>query len=284
MFLQAYFIIEVTAYSLLVAELLSHTLFFLDDEALQVASCVTEYLLTFCDQARLRHFLSQLSPEQKGLKGRLSADVHISRRLCPPGFGTAVLGKSVKSAEQALARLSRVTKPGDKTVISGLLPFVRYGSPSTRAAAVRAVCKLSSRGDREVLDAVLGQLCDPSAGCSLDAVLDGLRHLAIPSDPYITSRVYALLEHKATRIRSSALKALPVLVKRGDEQAIRLILAQVEDKESEIREVAMQALGIVADDGHEQALTRLISGLRDESIYVRSAACEAINNIALTCP
>jgi len=272
-----------------------HTLLFLDDPSLVAASCSTNVLQAACDQARLNLFLSQLNLEARALSRRLSADVHIVRRLCPPDVEYR---KPMKAVPHVLTRLSSRAEVGDRVVISSILPWIEHGDLVTRTAAIKAISMVAPRGDHRVTQAILGRLRDPVVGGSaMQAAADALQQITEPGDPDIIARIRKLLDDPAPKIRYAALLALPSVVCKGDVGAIRMTLARADDKDDEIREVAMRSLGKLVLGAHEddeirevmmrslgkialetnqEAMTRIIGGLRDKSIHVRKAAMECL--------
>lgn len=263
--------------SLLTSDWIWHSLVFLDEQDLATVSRLNSDLPAQCDQALLKLFLAQLNLEARVLSKRLSADIHIIRRLCPPDLDLCRPRRNGKGVQQLLTRLGNRAQVGDRLVISGMLLWIEHGDSGTRGAAIRAISKVAQRGDPRVTRAVLGRLRDPVLrGSAMEAAVEALQHVAICDDADIVSHIVAMLEERAVKTRYAALWALPSVVCKGDMRAIDIVLARADDEDEDIREIAIKSLGKLVNESHEKAITRIIGGLQDKSGHVRKAAMESL--------
>jgi len=248
---------------------------YLDDDSLSSVGHIRYDFQLQCDKARLRLFFLQLDIQSRSLSRCLTARVHLARPLRPDGFfPTTELRKKVP---QLLKRLSQMAQPGDRMVVSGILPWMEHGDLCARAAAVRAVCKVGQKGDHVVLHAVLGRLRDPVLrGSAMAAAVEAISHLADREDPDVIAHIGKMIADPTPRVRYAGLWVLPSMIAKGDRYGIRTVLGCMDDKDDDVREIAMKSLGKLVLDTNHEAITRIIGGLQDKSIYVRKAAMESL--------
>eukprot|EP00929_Paragymnodinium_shiwhaense_P115156 TRINITY_DN8384_c0_g1_i1.p1 TRINITY_DN8384_c0_g1~~TRINITY_DN8384_c0_g1_i1.p1 ORF type:complete len:1514 (-),score=356.60 TRINITY_DN8384_c0_g1_i1:176-4717(-) len=224
---------------------------------------------------------------------------------------------SVRVRILAANALPLVANRGCNTAVEALCSALQKTSREVRAAARQALAELADGGDdarvatavirclegsdeivkldmldsfREVSQTFNVGIVDATCRCLMDdnakvrdAAASAVARLSSERGcEYVVESVRALLEHAEEDVRMAALKALPLVVRRGDQEAVTSALQLLEQAtSSELMQLAAaECLADVASTGDARAIGAIGDCLRSGTVALQTAAATALPKLA----
>lgn len=247
------------------------------------AASVCEEMEETGDHVTVQHLLASLeSGDEPQGQVEAWALVHAAR---PKGRGVkSLMGqrlrhrdpRSKRSAREAIRQLT--VDPG-VVVLDATRACIHGTDSRTRLAALEAIEHEAPPGDAEALEVVASLMSDRDHQVRL-AAIHSLARMAADRNSAVAVRCVAkAIADPAEEVREAALRALPVVGKRNDDQAIQAASVHLQDSNWYVRWAALGALASLADPGHPCAIKYVALLLDHELLRVRDVAQYALTNL-----
>eukprot|EP00931_Biecheleriopsis_adriatica_P100792 TRINITY_DN76034_c0_g1_i1.p1 TRINITY_DN76034_c0_g1~~TRINITY_DN76034_c0_g1_i1.p1 ORF type:complete len:743 (+),score=100.50 TRINITY_DN76034_c0_g1_i1:47-2275(+) len=183
----------------------------------------------------------------------------------------------------AMEHLVKYVSKDDRKVIAATTAFFEDRYEWTRCSAVHLLTRISSRGNQDVITAIVALMQKDEKAEVVQACVCTLRQSAERGDKRAVEAVSDALAHESSWVRRTAAQAMGDIAEEADEKVIELVIGCLTDTDSEVVIAAIEAARLLARKGHKGLITALTPAVHHRDQVVATAAIHCLDCVADSC-